>query len=65
MANVKKMRPYAIAAAIAVLAVSTFCFTMLEKQPNLHFSSFDIFSKGEAPQYIFSSYKKFTKARYR
>src|SRR6185312_8191087 len=50
----KKARPYAIAAAITVFVASFFYFTVLDKQPNLRFSSLDIFSKREAPQYTFS-----------
>ncbi len=50
----KKLRPYAVAATIAVLVASAFYFTVLDKQPNLRFSSFDFFAKREAPQYAFS-----------
>jgi len=50
----KKLRPYAVAATITVLIASAFYFTMLDKQPNLRFSSFDFFAKREAPQYAFS-----------
>lgn len=59
----KKLRPYAVAAAITVLVASAFYFTVLDKQPNLRFSSLDIFSKREAPQYAFSSsiYKELAK----
>jgi cell division septation protein DedD len=57
----KKVRIYAAAAVIAALAVSTFSFSLLEKQTNLHFSSFDFFPKREAPQYVFSPYKELPK----
>lgn len=50
----KKIRPYAVAAAIAVLVASAFYFTVFEKPSNLRFSSLDIFSKREASQYAFS-----------
>jgi CCDC81-like prokaryotic HU domain 1/CCDC81-like prokaryotic HU domain 2/SPOR domain len=50
----KKVRAYAAAAVIAALAVSAFSFTLFEKQTNIRFSSFDFFSKREAPQYVFS-----------
>lgn len=50
----KKIRPYAIAAAITVLVASACYFTLFEKPSNLRFSSLDIFSKREASQYVFS-----------
>lgn len=50
----KKARTYAAAAVITALVASAFIFTMFEKQNNIRFSSFDFFSKKEAPQYVFS-----------
>jgi hypothetical protein len=51
----KKTRGYAAAAVITVLAASAFVFTLImEKQNRMSLSSFDFFSKKEAPQYVFS-----------
>lgn len=50
----KRVRTYAAAAVITLLLASAFTFNMLEKESNLHFSSFDFFSKKGTPQYAFS-----------
>jgi len=59
----KKSRTYLAAAVISALVVSAFCFTMLEKQTNMRFSSLNFFPKREATQYAFSptTYKELPK----
>lgn len=59
----KKSRGYAAAAVVAALVVAGFCFTLFDKQTNIRLSSFDFFSKKEAPQYAFapSIYKELPK----
>jgi hypothetical protein len=51
----KKVRAYAAAAVVTALVASSFCFTLLEKQTNIRFSSLNFLSKREAPQYTLSS----------
>jgi hypothetical protein len=50
----KKERVYVAAAIGAVLIVSAFFFSILEKQTNMRFSSFSFFNKKEAAQYVYS-----------
>jgi hypothetical protein len=59
----KKARVYAAAAVVAALVVSAFCFTMLEKQTNMRFSSFNFFSKKDVPLYSYTpgKYKELPK----
>ena len=50
-----RLRPYAIAAAIGALVASTFWFTLNETNIANNYSSFNLFSKKEATQYVFSA----------
>lgn len=50
----KKARAYTAAAVITVLVVSAFFFTLLEKQTNIRFSSFNLFAKNTPSQYVYS-----------
>ncbi len=51
----KKIRIYATAAVVTTLVVSAFGFSLLEKETNIHFSSFNFFSKKEVPEYVFTN----------
>src|ERR1700739_923514 len=50
-----RLRPYAIAAAIGALVASTFWFTLNETNIANNYSSFNLFSKKEVTQYVFST----------
>ncbi len=50
----KKTRRFAAAAVIATLVVSAFCFTMLEKQTNMRFSSFSFYTKKAPALYSYT-----------
>ncbi len=50
-----RLRPYAVAAAIGALVASTFWFTLNETKIADNYSSFNLFSKKEAAQYVFTA----------